>query len=115
MNDRRRARVAQYAERVNRARGLLRRVPPSAVLRTLARRYRVSPRQARRYVEAAQQHPQGLPVPEATVVFTVKLPGSLARRLRVLARSTRESLSSLVTRGLEDWLYRVRPGPGGGG
>jgi predicted transcriptional regulator len=54
-------------------------------------------------------------VPEATVVFTVKLPVSLARRLRALARSTGASLSSLVTRGLEDWLHRVRPGPGGGG
>jgi hypothetical protein len=35
--------------------------------------------------------------------------------LRALARSTGESLSSLVTRGLEDWLHRVRPGRGGGG
>ena len=115
MNGRRRARVAQYAERVNRALGLLRWGPPPTVLRTLARRYRVSPRQARRYVEAAQQHPRGLPVPEATVVVTVKLPVSLARGLRALARSTGESLSSLVTRGLEAWLHRVRPGPGGGG
>jgi hypothetical protein len=115
MHDRRRARVAQYAERVNRALGLLRRFPPPAVLRTLARRYRVSPRQARRYVDTAQQHPEGLPVPEATVVFTVKLPVSLARRLRALARATGESLSSLVARGLEHWLQRVRPGPGGGG
>jgi len=115
MHDRRRARLAQYAERVNRALGLLRRFPPAAVLRTLSRRYGVSPRQARRYVEAAQQHPEELPVPEATVVFTVKLPVSLARRLRALARTTGESLSSLVTRGLEDWLHRGRPGPGGGG
>jgi hypothetical protein len=115
MKDRRRARLAQYAERVNRALGLLRRFPPAAVLRTLTRRYPVSPRQARRYVDAAQQHPQGLPVPEPTVVFTVKLPASLPRRLRALARATGVSLSSLVTRGLEDWLHRVRPGPGGGG
>ena len=115
MNDRWRARLAEYAERVNRALGLLRRFPPAAVLRTLVRRYRVSPRQARRYVDAAQQHPQGVPVPEPTVVFTVKLPASLARRLRALARATGVSLSSLVTRGLEDWLHRVRPGPGGGG
>jgi hypothetical protein len=115
MDDRRRARVAQYAERVNRALGLLRQFPPAAVLLRLARRYRVSPRQARRYIEAAQQHPQGLPVPEATVVFTVKLPIGLARRLRALARSTGENLSSLVARGLEDWLHRVRPGPGGEG
>jgi hypothetical protein len=115
MPDRRRARVAQYAERVNRALGLLRRFPPAAVRPTLARRYRVSPRQARRYVEAAQQHPEGLPVPEATVVFTVKLPGRLARRVRALARATGVSLSAVVTRGLEEWLHRVRPGPGGGG
>jgi hypothetical protein len=115
MHDRRRARVAEYAERVNRALGLLRRFPPAAVLRTLARRYRVSPRQARRYVEAAQRHPEGVRVPEATVVFTVKLPVSVARRLRALARTTGKSLSALVTRGLEDWLHRVRAGPGGGG
>ncbi len=115
MTRRRRARAAEYAERVNGALRLLRRFPPAAVLHTLASRYRVSSRQARRYVEAAQEHPHGLPVPEATVVFTVKLPVSLARRLRVLARTTGESLSSLVTRGLEDWLHRGRPGPGGGG
>ncbi len=115
MHDRRRARVAQYADRVNRALGLLRRLPPAAALRTLAHLYRVSPRQARRYVETAQQHPEGLSVPEPTVVFTVKLPASLARRLRALARATGVSLSALVTRGLEDWLHRVRPGPGGGG
>ncbi len=54
-------------------------------------------------------------MPEPTVVFTVKLPASLARRLRALARATGVSLSSLVTRGLEEWLHRVRPGPGGGG
>src|SRR2546422_11305756 len=109
MNDRRRARFAQYAERVNRALGLLGRFPPAAILRTLARRYRVSPRQARRDVEAAQQHPEGLPVPEATVVFTVKLPGSLARRLRALARTTGENSSSPGPRGPEAWLQRWRP------
>ena len=115
MDERRRARVAQYAERVNHALGLLRRSAPAAVLRTLARRYRVSPRQARRYVDAAHQHPHGVPVPEPTVVFTVKLPGSLAKRLRTLARGAGMSLSAFVTRGLEEWLRRVRPGPGGGG
>jgi len=115
MSDRRRARVAQYAERVNHALGLLPRVPLAAVLRTLAHRYRVSHRQARRYVEAAQRHPHGVPVPEPTIVFTVKLPVSLAKRLRALARATGVSLSSFVARGLEEWLRRGRPGPGGGG
>src|SRR5215831_9903249 len=60
MTDRRRARVAQFAARVNRALGLLRRFPPAAVLRTLARRYCLSPRQARRYVEAAPAASRGI-------------------------------------------------------
>jgi hypothetical protein len=74
----------------------------------------VSLRQARRYVEVAQQHPRGVPVPEPTMVFTVKLPVGLVRRVRARARATGTSLSALVTRALEDWLERVRPGPRGG-
>jgi Ribbon-helix-helix protein, copG family len=74
----------------------------------------VSLRQARRYVDVAQHHPQGVPVPEPTVVFTVKLPVGLVRRVRTHARSTGSSLSALMARALEDWLERVRPGPRGG-
>jgi hypothetical protein len=69
---RRRAPASQYAQRVNRAVALLRRLPVPAVLRGLVQRYQVSPRQARRYVDVAQHHPQGVLVPEPTVVFTVK-------------------------------------------
>lgn len=112
--ERRRAPAGQYARRVNRAVALLRRLPVPAVLRGLAQRYQVSLRQARRYVDVAQHHPQGVPVPEPTVVFTVKLPVGLVRRFRTHARSTGSSLSALVTRALEDWLERVRPGPRGG-
>jgi len=114
MSTRRRAQASQYAERINRALAMLGRVPVSAVLRVLVRRYRVSLRQARRYVDVAHQHPQGLPVPEPTMAFTVKLPVGLVRRLRARARSTGTRLSALVTRALEDWLDRVRPGPQGG-
>jgi len=114
MDERRRAQASQYAHRVNRALALLRRLPVPAVLRALARHYQVSLRQARRYVEVAQQHPQGLPVRGPTLVFSVKLPVSLVRRLRARARSAGTSLSALVTRALEDWLERVRPGPPGG-
>ena len=114
MTERRRAQASQYAQRVNRALALLGRVPVPAVLRMLARRHQVSLRQARRYVDVAQDHPQGLPVPEPTVAFTVKLPVGLVRRLRVRARSTGTRVSTLVTQALEDWLDRVRPGPRGG-
>lgn len=112
--ERRRAQASQYAHRVNRALALLRRLPVRAVLRVLARRYQVSLRQARRYIDAAQHHPQGLPVPPPTVVFTVKLAVGLVCRLRSRARSTGTRLSALVTEALDDWLDRVRPGPRGG-
>ena len=107
-------RPSQYAQRVNRALVLLDRFAVPAVLRTLVRRYQVSLRQARRYVDVAQQHPHGVPVPEPTVAFTVKLPVGLVRRVRAHARATGTRLSALVTRALEDWLERVRPGPRGG-
>ena len=111
MTERRRAPAGQYAQRVNRALALLRRLPAPAVLQVLVGRYQVSLRQARRYVDVAQRHPQGVPVPE---VFTVKLPVGLVRRVRTRARSTGSSLSAFVTRALEDWLERVPPGPRSG-
>jgi len=114
MTERRRAQARQYAQRVNRALALLKRFPVPAVMRELGRRYHVSLRQARRYVDVAQQHSRGVPVPEPTVVFTVKLPVGLVRRVRARARATRTYLSILVARALEDWLEHVRPGPHGG-
>jgi hypothetical protein len=114
MTERRRAQARQYAQRVNRALALLERFPVAAVTQVLVRRYHVSLRQARRYVDVARQYPRGVPVPEPTVVFTVKLPVGLVRRVRARARATRTYLSILVARALEDWLERVRPGPPGG-
>src|SRR5262245_20788415 len=114
MTERRRAPAEQYAQRVNRALALLRRLPAPAVLQVLVGRYQESLRQARCYVDVAQHHPQGVPVPEPTVVYTVKLPVGLVRRVRTRARSTGSSLSAFVTRALEDWLERVRPGPRSG-
>jgi hypothetical protein len=114
MSERRRAQAGQYAHRVNQALALLQRLPVPAVVGRLVERYQVSLRQARRYVEVAQRHPEGVPVPQPSVVFTVKLPVGLVRRVRTRARSTGSRLSALVARALEDWLERVRPGPRGG-
>ena len=114
MIERRRAQAKQYAQRVNRTLALLKRFAVPAVMRELVRRYHVSLRQARRYVDVAQQHSRGVPVPEPTVVFTVKLPVGLVRRVRARARATGTYLSVLVARALEDWLERERPGPHGG-
>ena len=51
--------------------------PASEAARVLAGRFGCSPRQARRYVDQAAASGR-VPVPEATVVFTVKLPARLA-------------------------------------
>src|SRR4029453_14950093 len=72
----------EYARRVNAAVELVGTgMPASAAAHTMAGRYGVSVRQARRYVEQAVAAGR-IEVPEANVVFTVKLPGSLAGRGR---------------------------------
>jgi predicted transcriptional regulator len=40
------------------------------------------------------------------VVFTVKLPAALARRIRRMARATGQSISALVTQALAEFFER---------
>src|SRR5260370_27570183 len=72
-----RAGGGEHAERVNAAAELAERgVPAAEAARRLAGRFGCSPRQARRYVDQAASG--RVPVPEATGVFTVKVPAPLA-------------------------------------
>jgi hypothetical protein len=93
----RRAHADEYAVRVNRAVVLLGERSPAAVVRALQDEHGLSERQARRYVRAAQCSPDGVIVPERTVVFTVRLPGSLVERVRAVAAGSGISLSATVT------------------
>lgn len=98
------------AKRVNAAAELLssgREVADAA--RVLAGRYRLSERQARRYVERARDEGT-LEVPGTKVVFSVKLPAALVRRVRRSARSTGRSISALVSQALEEFLDRHHSG-----
>jgi hypothetical protein len=116
MNPGRRAARDEFARRVNRARALLRRgVAPREVMRTMVRLYRVSPRQAHRYLDAAQQAATPWPVPESNVVFTVKVPQSLPPKLRQVARAEQRTLSEVVAQALAEFLQRRQAQPGGGG
>ncbi len=102
-----RASEAQKAERLNRARTLLRkraRLPEAA--ERLARGWAISKRQAYRYLEQAQQLKQPVPVGDAKVSFTVKLPRRLVERLRTYAASTGLTLSEIVSRALLAVLHR---------
>lgn len=101
----------EVVPRINTAMALLRKgVAIPRLVRQLVRRYGVSGRQAYRYIVEAQKSRRPLPIPERKIVFTVKLPLSLARRLRELAKLKKESLSDMVTHVLEVFLKRVRNG-----
>jgi Ribbon-helix-helix protein, copG family len=100
----------EYARRVNAAAELVGAgMPASTAARTMAGRYGVSVRQARRYVEQAMAAGR-IEVPEANVVFTVKLPGSLAEQVREHARQREVTLSAVVARALAEFLRRDAPG-----
>jgi hypothetical protein len=104
-----RASDIQKAERLNRARTLLRQVEQlSDVAERLARDCSISPRQAYRYLEQAQRRKAPVPPGESKLAFTVKLPRSLIQRVREYATKKRWSLSEVVSRALLSLLPRGR-------
>jgi hypothetical protein len=106
-----RANEAEKAERLNRARNLLRHFNelPEAVER-LARDCSISPRQAYRYLQEAQRlkGPVAVPVSEAKSAFTVKLSRTLIQRVRRYASASGLSISEVVSRALLALLPRGR-------
>jgi hypothetical protein len=104
----RRVRAGERAARVNAAADLLEAgVPAAEAARVLAGRFGVSARQARRYADQALAAGRA-EVPEASVVFTVKLPAALAGRVRAHARESGTTISAVVTRALTEFLARGR-------
>src|SRR5258705_2710620 len=96
----RRVGAGGQAERVNAAAELLEAgVSAAEAAQVLAGRFGVSARQARRYADQARASGR-VEVPEASVVFTVKLPAGLAGRVRAHARASRSTISAPVTRAL---------------
>ena len=82
-------------------------MPAAEAARVLAARFGVSERQARRYADQAGASGRA-EVPEASVVFTVKLPAALAARVRAHARESGTTISAVVTRALKEFLARGR-------
>jgi hypothetical protein len=104
----RRARGEEYAARVNAAAELV--AAGSSVAdaaRELAGRFGLSERQARRYVERAAASGPVEP-PQATTVFTVRLPVQLVARVRAHAVGSRRTISSVVAQALEEFLSHGR-------
>jgi hypothetical protein len=103
-----RARVdaGEYARRVNMAVELLESgMPVAGAARVLAGRFGCSVRQARRYVERAASVGRTA-IPEATTVFTVKLPAVLVARVRERASQSGSTISALVAQALTEFLAR---------
>lgn len=74
--------------------------------RQLARRHRLSERQARRYVERARDHGK-VETPKTKVVFTVKVAVDLVRRVRTHAKRSGQTMSALVAQALGEFLDKV--------
>ena len=96
----RRAHADEYAVRLNRAVELLVDRSPADAVRALQVEHALSERQARRYVNAALRRPEGVVVPERTVVFTVRLAQSLIAGLRAQARSRGQTVSAALAEAL---------------
>jgi hypothetical protein len=75
---------------------LKRKTSPEKVLGRLVADYGISRRQAYRYLEQAQTRRRPMPVPEAKVVFTVKLSGSIVRQVRRQARREERAIGLWV-------------------
>ena len=104
-----RASDIQKAERLNRARTLLRQVERlSDAAERLARDCSISPRQAYRYLAQAQRLKAPVRPGESKLAFTVKLPRSLIQRVREYATQKRLSISEVVSRALLSQLPRGR-------
>jgi hypothetical protein len=102
-----RASETEKVDRLNRARKLLQRVEalPEAA-EQLARDCSISPRQAYRYLQQAQRLKAPVAAGEAKLAFTVKLPLSLIRRVRLYASVKGLSISEVVSRALLALLPR---------
>jgi hypothetical protein len=102
-----RARADEYVVRVNRAVELLVGCSSADAVRGLQAEFGLSERQGRRYVNVALGRPDGVMVPERTVVFTVRLAPSLIVGLRECARSSGVSLSAAVAAAVGAYLEQA--------
>jgi predicted HicB family RNase H-like nuclease len=109
----RRAYADEFAVRVNRAVVLLADLVPADAVRGLQAEFDLSERQARRYVNEALARPDGVVVPERSVVFTVRLAPSLIGGLRERARADGLSLSAATAAAVAGYLDHAGERSGG--
>ena len=100
---------AGKARQLNAAYGMLQgSVALPEAMQRLSREFRLSERQAYRYLEEAAHLDRPVEVSEATVPITLKLPARTARLLRAYARSSGLTIGAIVTRALAAFLGTQR-------
>jgi hypothetical protein len=100
---------ANKARLLNAAYGLLKRdTELTAAAQSLSREFDLSRRQAYRYLAQAAKLDHRLPVEEASIPITLKLPPRTVRGLRSYAARTGLTLGEIVTRALSAFLNAVR-------
>jgi len=102
-----RARNSELVKRINQAFTLLQKEKPQPqIVERLMQKYGVSQIQAYRYMQLAREINEKMAVPESSVVFTVKLPPTLIRRIKKLSGSKGLSISKVVHTALEEFLAK---------
>jgi predicted DNA-binding transcriptional regulator YafY len=100
---------AQKAERLNAAHRLLVRGNDLADAATeLSRAYRLSRRQAYRYLEEAAAIGHPVPVTEPSIPITLKIPGGVVRDLRSYSADSGLTLGEIVARAISSFLKAAR-------
>jgi hypothetical protein len=100
---------ADKARLLNAAYGLHKRnLELPAAAQSLSREFDLSRRQAYRYLEQAAKLAHPVPVEEASIPITLKLPPRTVRRLRAYAARSGLTLGEIVTRALGAFLNAFR-------
>lgn len=102
-----RAQNSELVRRINGAFTLLQKGKPQPqIVEQLMKKYGVSQIQAYRYIQLAREINEKMAIPESSVVFTVKLPPTLIRRIKKLSGSKGLSISKVVHTALEEFLAK---------
>lgn len=96
---------SEHAQRINAAVELMKKYgSPAQAAGALAGRYRMSQRQAYRYVQLAQTVGASVTIPESKLAFTVKLPRGLIQAIRQHAARAGQPLGDVVAQALTAFL-----------
>ncbi len=104
-----RSTLAEKTQRLNAALDLINReYSPNEAAEILVKRFRLSLRQAYRYLNEAQhlKHPMAVPTP--TVPMTIKVPSDVVTKLRAYAQSSGLTIGETVARAVLRFIAQAR-------